>query len=114
MDAYSEAQEHPNDFIFPEMKKANLKSAKDILAKTKTANKKFNKYLDTIAQKAGITKKLTMHIARHTFGSISGDKIPVQTLQRLYRHSSITTTIQYQSNFIHKDFDEALDSVTNF
>ncbi|SEB79695.1 Site-specific recombinase XerD [Maribacter dokdonensis] len=114
LDAYRETQENADDFIFPEMRKANLKSPKDILAKTKTANKKFNKYLETIAQKAGITKKLTMHIARHTFGNISGDKIPIQTLQRLYRHSSITTTIQYQANFIHKDFDEALDSVTNF
>lgn len=114
LDAYRETQENADDFIFPEMRKANLKSPKDILAKTKTANKKFNKYLETIAQKAGITKKLTMHIARHTFGNISGDKIPIQTLQRLYRHSSITTTIQYQANFIHKDFDDALDSVTNF
>lgn len=103
-----------NDFIFPELKKANLKNAKDVLAKTKTANKKFNKYLDQIGKRAGINKKITMHIARHTFGNISGNKIPIQTLQRLYRHSSITTTIQYQSNFIHKDFDEALDSVVNF
>ncbi len=112
--AYEAEKENANDFVFPEMKKANLKNPKDMLAKTKTANKKFNKYLESIAKKANIEKKLTMHIARHTFGNISGDKIPIQTLQRLYRHSSITTTIQYQSNFIHKDFDEALDSVVNF
>lgn len=111
---YMSEKENADDFIFPEMKKANLKTPKDVLAKTKTANKKFNKYLKSIAKKAKITKKLTMHIARHTFGNISGDKIPIQTLQRLYRHSSITTTIQYQSNFIHKDFDDALDKVINF
>lgn len=111
---YMSGKEDADDFIFPEMKKANLKRPKDVLAKTKTANKKFNKYLESIAKKAKITKKLTMHIARHTFGNISGDKIPIQTLQRLYRHSSITTTIQYQSNFIHKDFDDALDAVINF
>ena len=111
---YEVEKESADDFIFPEMKKANMKNPKDILAKTKTANKKFNKYLENIAQKAKIDKKLTMHIARHTFGNISGDKIPIQTLQRLYRHSSITTTIQYQSNFIHKDFDEALNKVTDF
>lgn len=96
------------------MKKANLKDPKDVLAKTKTANKKFNKYLERIAEKAKIDKKLKMHIARHTFGNISGDKIPIQTLQRLYRHSSITTTINYQSNFIHKNFDEALDNIVNY
>jgi len=111
---YEADKENADDFIFPEMKKANLENLKDVLAKTKTANKKFNLYLESIAKKAKIEKKLTMHIARHTFGNISGDKIPIQTLQRLYRHSSITTTIQYQSNFIHKDFDEALDSVVNY
>lgn len=55
-----------------------------------------------------------MHIARHTFGNISGDKIPIQLLQKLYRHSSITTTVGYQQNFIHKDADEALDAVLTF
>ena len=55
-----------------------------------------------------------MHIARHSFGNISGDKIPIQMLQKLYRHSSVTTTILYQSNFIQKDTDDALDKVINF
>lgn len=55
-----------------------------------------------------------MHIARHTFDNISGDRIPLQMLQKLYRHSSITTTIGYQSNFIHKDADEALEAVIGF
>jgi len=54
-----------------------------------------------------------MHIARHTFGHISGDRIPVQDLQMLYRHSDITTTINYQNNFTFKQADEALDTVLN-
>ena len=74
----------------------------------------MNEALQKIALTAKINKKLTMHIARHTFGNISGDKIPIQMLQKLYRHSSITTTITYQANFIHKDTDEALDAVVNF
>ena len=55
-----------------------------------------------------------MHIARHSFGNISGDKIPIQMLQKLYRHSSITTTVNYQSNFMHKETDDALEKVVNF
>lgn len=55
-----------------------------------------------------------MHIARHSFGNISGDKIPIQMLQKLYRHSSITTTVNYQQNFMHKETDDALDAVINF
>jgi len=78
------------------------------------ADKRLNKALKKVAELAGIEKKLTMHIARHTFGNLSGDKIPVQMLQKLYRHSSITTTIGYQANFIHKDADDALDAVIGF
>jgi len=64
--------------------------------------------------KNAIDKKPTMHIACHSFGNISGDKIPIQMLQKLYRHSSITTTIGYQSNFMNQDTDDALDSEVNF
>lgn len=103
-----------DDFVFPELKKADLKDGKDVYVKTKVANVKINKLLFSIAEKAKLNKKLTMHIARHTFGKISEDKIPIQMLQKLYRHSSLTTTIKYQSNFIHKDADEALESVINF
>ncbi|NDV43336.1 site-specific integrase [Flagellimonas sediminis] len=111
---YKEDKKSEDDFIFPEMKKANLKNARDVLAKTKTATKKFNKYLSRVADKAKIDKKLTMHIARHSFGNIAGDAIPLQMLQKLYRHTSITTTINYQANFMHQDTDDALDKVINF
>lgn len=55
-----------------------------------------------------------MHIARHSFGNIAGDAIHPLMLQKLYRHSDLKTTLNYQANFIHKEADEALDSVVNF
>lgn len=113
IDQYKE-EAKPNDFIFPELKKANLKDDKDVHAKIRTATKKFNKYLEKIRIKAKIKKKITTHIARHSFGNIAGDKVSPQMLQKLYRHSSITTTMGYQSNFIHTDTDDALDSVLDF
>tara|TARA_R110000744_G_scaffold19420_1_gene51333 strand:+ start:67 stop:1281 length:1215 start_codon:yes stop_codon:yes gene_type:complete len=103
-----------DDFIFPEMRKANLNDAKDIYNKTKTATKKFNHNLKAIMKKAGVDKKVTMHIARHSFGNIAGDSIHPLMLQKLYRHSDLKTTINYQANFIHKEADEALNRVINF
>lgn len=103
-----------DDFIFPEMRKADLKNAKDIYNKTKTATKKLNDNLKSIMKKAGINKKVTMHIARHSFGNIAGDSIHPLMLQKLYRHSDLKTTINYQANFIHKEADEALNRVLNF
>ena len=84
---------------------------RNALIRYRTIDKCLQKH---VAPKAGIDKNLTMHIARHTFGNISGDKIPIQMLQKLYRHSSITTTVGYQANFIHKDADDALDAVLAF
>ena len=114
LDYYKNAQRSEDDFVFPELKKADLKDARDVYVKTKTATKKFNKYLVEVAKKAKVKKKVTMHIARHSFGNLSEDKIPIKMLQKLYRHSDLKTTINYQSNFIHKEADDALDSVINF
>jgi hypothetical protein len=55
-----------------------------------------------------------MHIARHSFGNIAGDTIHPPMLQKLYRHSDLKTTLNYQANFIHKEADEALENVINF
>lgn len=67
-----------------------------------------------IASQCVIEKNLSNHIARHSFGNIAGDKIHPLMLQKLYRHSDLKTTLNYQSNFIYRDADDAWDSVINF
>lgn len=112
--SYQNEKIDEDDFVFPEMKKADFTDPKDIYRKIKTATSKFNKHLKSLTKKAGINKKVTMHIARHSFGNIAGDSIHPLMLQKLYRHSDLKTTINYQANFIHKEADEALDKVINF
>lgn len=104
-----------HNLVFPDLETIKDMNDKiDVQKKIKWRLKALNKNLQKVAELANINKPLTMHIGRHTFGNISGDKIPIQMLQKLYRHSSITTTIGYQANFIHKDADEALDAVISF
>lgn len=103
-----------DDLVFPFLKGTNLKNEKQVATRIKTITRNLNRRLEIVAQKLGIEKKISTHIARHSFGNISGDKIPIQMLQKLYRHSSITTTVNYQSNFMHKETDDALDKVINF
>lgn len=114
LEGYRAYKEVATGLVFPELKKADLSDERDIQRKIRTAVKKFNDNLAKLAELAGIDKKITNHIARHTFGNLSGEKISIQMLQKLYRHSSITTTIGYQANFIHKDADEALEAVVSF
>jgi integrase len=111
---YKEFREENGGYIFPFLSGINEKNAEAIFRKTRNATKLFNKFLKRIAQEANIEKNLSNHIARHSFGNIAGDKIHPLMLQKLYRHSDLKTTLNYQANFIHKDADEALDSVINF
>jgi integrase/recombinase XerD len=105
-------QPKKHDLIFSELKVLeDITDTYHVQRKISYAVKRLNKALAIISERAGIAKPVTMHIARHTFGNISGDKIPIQMLQKLYRHSNITTTIGYQSNFINKTADDALDAV---
>ena len=111
---YEPEKRSDKDFVFPDLKNADPNNIKDIFRKTRTAARRFNKYLKRIAEITGIEKNLSNHIARHSFGNIAGDKINPLMLQKLYRHSNLKTTINYQANFIHKEADDALDAVVDF
>jgi integrase len=103
-----------NNLVFPNLDGVNLSDKKTLTRRIHTVNRNLNRHLKRIAREVGLKKNMSMHIARHSFGNISGDKISIQMLQKLYRHSSVTTTINYQTNFIRKDADDALDKVVNF
>ncbi len=111
---YKSKNQHRDDFIFPDLKSVDSTDHFEMQRKISYVVKRIDKHLEKIREQIKLDKKLTMHIARHTFGNISGDKISIQMLQKLYRHSSISTTIGYQANFIHKDADDALEAVVGF
>lgn len=109
---YEGIREEDSELIFPDLRRVGLENpfeTQRIIASRINAIDRLLR--EKVAPAAYISKPLTMHIARHTFGNISGDRIPIQMLQKLYRHTDIKTTIGYQANFIHKDVDEALDAV---
>ncbi|WP_300438258.1 tyrosine-type recombinase/integrase [Christiangramia sp.] len=114
LDQYFPFKIDNSDLVFPELRYIDLDDDIQVRTRIKTVTRNFNRQLGRIANQLGINKKLTMHIARHSFGNISGDKIPIQMLQKLYRHSSVTTTMMYQSNFMNRETDKALNSVVDF
>ncbi len=111
---YYKEQSINGGLVFPQLKGVDINNSEEISKRTQSITRNLNRKLKIAVKQLGIKKNISMHIARHSFGNISGDKIPIQMLQKLYRHSSVTTTIRYQANFIHKDADDALDSVVNF
>lgn len=111
---YKGFERQNEDLIFPELWGTNLNDEIRVRTRIKTVTRNFNRHLKNIALQIDLKKNLSMHMSRHSFGHISGDKIPIQMLQKLYRHSSVTTTMKYQANFISKEADEALDKVVDF
>jgi integrase/recombinase XerD len=107
--------EQKHDLIFPELKVLdNLDDLRQVKLKIANADGRLNDALSIVGNRAEIDKDIKPHGSRHAFGNIAGDQISIQQLQKLYRHTNITTTVNYQASFMHKDADEALDAVINF
>lgn len=61
------------------------------------SNQKINAYLKEIADVCGITKKLTFHIARHSFATsvTLNNGVPIEVVSKLLGHTNIKTTQIY-------------------
>lgn len=61
------------------------------------SNQRMNGYLKEIGDITGITKNLTMHLARHTFATTVtlANGVPIETVSKMLGHSSIKTTQIY-------------------
>lgn len=61
------------------------------------SNQKTNQYLKEIAVELNIQKKLTFHVARHTFATLItlSNGVPIETVAKLLGHTKLTTTQIY-------------------
>lgn len=71
------------------------------------SNQKMNAYLKEIADKAGIHKNLTFHIARHTFATTVtlSNGVPIETVSKMLGHRSLRTT-QHYAKILDKKISE--------
>ncbi len=124
---YRREDSKPSDYIFPllsndavyakavtEDQKSTLPPAliRKLTDDVSSKNALINKYLKKIAEKAGITKNLTFHIARHSFAKIAKEKaVDNLHLKNILGHSDITITERYMGNFETAETDAVLSSV---
>ncbi len=60
------------------------------------SNQKYNKALSKLAEKCGLNKRLTSHVARHTCATILLNKgVPIETVSKILGHSSVPMTQHY-------------------
>jgi integrase len=127
LDLYRSETSKPTDYIFPFMDNRKTYASaisqadrdilpsdmkKKLLQEVEDKNALLNKSLKRIAGKAGITKKVSMHISRHSFASIAVQKgLESNKVKSLLAHSRLQTTEGYMGNFSSSENDKALESV---
>ena len=77
-------------------------------------NQKVNEYLKTIAENCGIIKKLTFHVARHTFATTVtlGNNVSMESVSKMLGHKSIKTT-QHYAKILDKKVAEDMNFLKN-
>ena len=61
------------------------------------SNQKMNEYLKEIGDHCGLHKRLTFHLARHTFATTItlSNGVPIETVSKMLGHRNLKTTQQY-------------------
>lgn len=121
---YRSEESKPSDYIFPFLDSAERYAKEEDVDTMPVALKKqlfnqiyskntlLNKNLKKIAIDAGIEKRLSFHISRHSFASLAREKaVPSKVVQEALAHSSLTTTERYLHSFSTAEVGDALQKV---
>jgi integrase len=97
-------------YIFPVLDEGLDTAANNVLKQqisSKTAL--INKNLKIITAKANISKRVTAHTSRHTFGTLALKKgMNIAHVSKLMSHTNLSTTMIY-AKIVNKDLDDAME-----
>jgi site-specific recombinase XerD len=90
----------------------DLLEAEDLILPV-LSNQKMNAYLKEIADLCGITKKLSYHIARHTFATTLTmmNGVPIESVSKMLGHKNITST-QHYARIVDKKVGEDMERLS--
>ena len=116
IESYRTPDSKPGDFIFPPLQHLlrKFKTVDDatLKAKTEIANAMTNLALKEVARKAGITKKITTHVSRHSFANQARKKkLPVYDISQALGHANIAQTQTYLDSFDQGAADSVTDAL---
>ena len=121
---YNTPDKQDSDYIFPFMDKNQpyaqaltqeerntmpVELKKQLFNAISSKTSQYNNKLAELAKKAGAKKKLTSHIARHSFASVALARgIPPAVIKVLMAHENINTTQTYMGDIDTRIVDEAM------
>ena len=127
LDLYKTPSSLPTDYVFPFMNNHTTYSnaitqadrdrlpsdmKKKLFEEISAKNALINKSLKRLAEKSGISKKVSMHISRHSFASVAVQSgTDSNKVKSLLAHSRLQTTEGYMGNFSSSENDKALENI---
>ena len=99
-----------NSYIFPPLHGMEQKSIEEIEYKLYIANNAINRSLRIVCKKAGIDKRVNMHMAKHSFADFAvKNETGLLMISKLLGHTKLSTTQHYLKDFYHKEQAEELN-----
>lgn len=110
---YREDGCEPDDFLFPCINKGtDMEDPTTYLRVKGSKTALINKNLKKLAKAAGIEKRLTFHVSRHTFGTRAVSKMPMEHVSKLMTHANIKQT-QLYARIMGEDLDSSMDKLND-
>jgi len=102
---YYRSQNRPTDYVFPILLSEGM-TPRQIANRKHKVIQRYNKKLKELAALAGVDKKPSSYVARHSFATIlkmSGT--PIEKISEMMGHSNVSVTEAYLKEFSDDDLD---------
>ena len=113
LDIYRDDSNQLSDFIFPFLKNdVDYSNSKYLSKQISSKTTILNKHLRELSKNTGIDKKISTHIARHSFADMARKKgMKLYDISKALGHSSLSITERYLENFDDDSLDNAMENL---
>ena len=109
LDKYRQPNAHPQDYIFPVLKRTVHITAQQQYGRVQRTNKRINRYLKLIGEHLHLPIPLTTYVARHSFATVlKRSGVSTSIISESLGHSSEKITQIYLDSFENSQIDEAM------
>ena len=99
-------------FVFPVLDNCNPDNIEEIEYTIYIANNKLNRSIKILAEHVGITKHVSMHIAKHSFASHAvKNNVNLFHISKLLGHTKLATTEHYLRDFFQKEQTDVMNNL---
>ena len=112
LDKYRQSNAHPQDYIFPVLRRSVHVTAQQQYGRVQRTNKRINRYLKLIGEHLHLPITLTTYVARHSFATVlKRSGVSTSIISESLGHSSEKITQIYLDSFENSQIDAAMQNL---